>query len=266
MMLPLLAPSLAALVLWMAVAARCFGALGVQLLFVRVVGPWWIPVCGALSLLLGPLLYGPVLAVDPGALDRAAALAGAGNSTVWWVLMGSLGLEALLGAVIGAAVTLPAAGALGVSELFAGQRRGRAEALTPLVVAATLVTAFGLGLHHHALAALTALFVGFGCLDPGGWVSTALRVQTLVEHLHAVLVLALALCSPVWLTRMVASLIAGAWASGSRVAQSSSRVISSGLAASLGLLALYAAIESYPHVWGRSLSASISVSRTASYR
>lgn len=235
---------------WLAASARWFGLLGAHLLFARAVGAWWAPVSAALSLALGALVGGPLLAADPTLLPRAAALAVEAAPAKLTIL---LALEAGLGAVVGAFVSLPAAGALGVSEAYDAPRPGRGAALRPLVGALVIAVAMATGVHHAALAAFTRMSSGVMHLAPATWLGAGLDPVVLIRHLHEVLVLALALCAPVWVVRATVELLAGTAVAANPDAATASRAVASGLAAGLALLALFASVESYPAAWGRAL-------------
>jgi len=243
------------LTVWALVAARLLGMFGAHALFARAVGLSWWGVAGGLVVALAGLV-----AVSPPVATAASgvpALSGPG----WWA---ALLLEAGVGVALGTWVGLAAGAVEAAARLVApgltfaapsSLADGPDAGLGTLLAAASIVGAFGLGLHHVLLVAVAETFVDWPLLDPLAWVESA-EVgigASLGRRMHAVTVLALGLSAPWWLTRVVVSVAGGLITGAVPAFEAARRGVEPTLVASLGLLALFASVSAFPWAWGQSL-------------
>lgn len=178
-------------------------------------------------------------------------------------LVVSLGFEIVLGSVLGLAVSLPGwalVGAARETELQLELRGGGGGdgdgggSLATLVIVASLAAGLGLGLHRPLLAGLLGSFDRFALGRPGAW-APLLEAGTpwLAEQLVAITALALALATPVLLTRVLVEIGAGSLARVGFEAASLSAALTPALRLAGALVALGAAWSAYPEAFARGL-------------
>lgn len=221
---------------WGWLALRLFALLRAQTIWRVVAGASWWAIAGALALGLAAL-WRPAA---PAAVTPARWIVGAG-------------FEVLLGATIGALVSLPGEAALGAgrcSVYALGHRHARAFVALQLTLAAAL--ALSLELHHPLLAGLSEVAARWPVGDPAAWV-VALDRELVVGAAHDLTLLALGLATPVLLTAAVVELAlalaapAGPWAA-------LAGAVRPWLVAAAALAALGAAWAIHPEAWLRAFS------------
>lgn len=221
---------------WAWLALRLLAILRAQTLWREVVGgPTWWAIAGALAAVLAA-------AWSPG---RAAAV----PWSLW--LLGAL-FEVLLGAVLGALVSLPGEAALGAarqSSVALGLGRSRAFAALHLALAGSLAAA--LALHRPLLTGLRSLATRWPVGDPGLW-TIDLELSVVVTSMHDATLLALALATPVLLTAAIVELALALGAAFGPFAAplTAARPV---LVAAAALTALGAAWAVHPEAWLRAL-------------
>lgn len=224
---------------------RLFALLALQGPWQRALGELWWAVAGTLALCLAGAL---ALAAAP--IGEAAA---AIEVDVW--LRGAA-LEAAFGAVLGLLVALPGYALLGASgEAQKGLGVGRRGVIEPMILAMVLASALAAGLHRPLLLGLRELARAHppgapfdladlaGLVDHGG--------LALIAGLDRVLVVGLALATPVLLTRAVIEL--GAALVGAPEGRGDLRPLWRWLAAGAAVIALGASWAAYPEAWLRTL-------------
>lgn len=234
-------------------ATRLFGVLVVHPWFRRAAGWSWTFVAGALAVVLAGAWVGS--GVAPWSPDALSAWVGGGALGV------AFALEFGLGALFGLVIALPgfavdAAASLARPTSVSGDDGVRVDdGLGTLVSAAALAGVMGLGLHQVWLAGLAEVFDGIALGDPAAWIERSADAsgRDLALRAHGVVVLALALAAPWWLTRAVVSVAGALVASASPVFEAARRGAEPALVASLGLLSLFAALWAFPAAWGRGL-------------
>lgn len=216
-------------------ALRLFALLRAQTIWRAAAGPVWWAIAAALAAVLAaawaPDAAGPV---TPGA----------------WLLVA--GFEVLLGAVIGALVSLPGEAALAAARRSAhalGLARARGFVALQLALAGAL--AHALALHRPLLSALHACATRWPVGDPGAW-APGLDLAAVIAAAHDATLLALGLMTPVLLTAAIVELAlalaapVGLWAALVAAARP-------WLVASAALAALGAAWAIHPEAWLRAL-------------
>lgn len=220
---------------WAWLTVRLFAVLHAQTLWRTAAGGTWWAIAGALAAVLAA-------AWTPGQIAPVA--------WSWWLL--AAGFELLLGAVLGALVSLPGEAALGAasrSGLTLGLGRARAFAALQLALVGSL--ALVAGLHRPLLAGLRACATRWPVGEPHGW-QLQLDVAAASAAAHEVTLLALGLATPVLLTAAVLELALACAARSGPVAAlaATSR---SWLVAVAALTALAAAWAVHPEAWLQAL-------------
>lgn len=220
------------------VAVRCFAILRAQVLWRTVTGPlWWVLALGlGLALSVGTAAAVPM----PIALDTARG----------WLMAAAA--ELVLGTLIGIVVSLPGHALLGAAAAQASVLRTRPGPWVGLSAALVTAVALGAGLHHPLLHALTQTHILFPLGDPERWLEL---VQTeglpwLLQALHAMLVLALALATPVLLTAAVVELGLGLAAAAVAPTAPVPGAVRTWAGVAAALIALGASWAAYPLAWG----------------
>jgi len=173
-------------------------------------------------------------------------------------LVAALGFELVLGSVIGLAVSLPGWALVGAAHESEANLEVRglsgAGSVASLVVVATLAAGLSLGLHRPLLAGLLGSFDRFALASPRAW---ALAIEPglpwLIDALVGVTALALALATPVLLTRVLVELGVASLARAGFEAASLTAAITPGLRLAAALVALGAAWSAYPEAFARGL-------------
>jgi flagellar biosynthesis protein FliR len=220
-------------------SARMWALLRVQASWRMVLGRRWEWIAAALAVALAGLLA---------VAGRLAAVEFAGLG----VLLVAIAFELALGSVIGLAVSLPGwalVGAAAQSEEGLELRGDAAGSVATLLVAASLAAGLSLGLHRPLLAGLLASFERFELASASAWIPTLELGTWLGEQLAMITALALALATPVLLTRTVVEF---ATASLGRT-NSLLEVFSPALRLAAALIALGAAWSAYPEAFARGL-------------
>ncbi|KIG15772.1 hypothetical protein DB30_05342 [Enhygromyxa salina] len=228
-------------------SARVWALLRVQASWRRAIGPTWGWIAAALAVVVAglALLRGQVGGqVGAPAVDNPYVLG------VW------VGFELLLGSVVGLAVSLPGWALIGAgeqSEQALGLRGDAGASLSALVVAASLAAGLSLGLHAPLLAGLLGLFDRFALADPGAWLPTLAALPGwLIQHAAGITVLALALATPVLLTRAVLQVCVVSLGRGGGGADLVA-ALAPGLRLAAALVALGAAWSAYPEAFARGM-------------
>lgn len=213
-------------------SVRLFAILRAQVLWRHAVGPlWWLVAAGLSGLVgLGGLAT-PVGAAPPhdvGILDVV--------------------FELLLGTVLGIVASLPGFALVGAAAASAAPFGAAARSLAALFVILTLAIAMALGLHQALLRVALDTAAAFAVGEPHAWVARA-DALVLARAAHAMLVLALALATPVLLVAAIAEVclrVVGRGPAGSESPSATSSAIVRGAAA---LVALGAAWQAYGRAW-----------------
>lgn len=226
-------------------SARLFALLRVQAAARMLVGARWELIAAALALVLAGL------AVLAGV--RAEPAPGEPLDLLLLVLV-----ELMSGTLIGMLASLPGWALCGAAtqseQVLCGESEGEAGSLSLLLVAGSLACGLSLGLHRPLLTAaidgLSSLPLG----DPLAWPDAARLALTALPQLlvHAT-TLALALATPVLLTRLVVTI---GVASLGRDSDFDAMLLAAwvpGLRFAAALLALGAAWTAYPHAWAAGL-------------
>jgi hypothetical protein len=172
----------------------------------------WIAVLRVQPLLrigLGPVawVFAFVFAIVLALRDVGAAMSA--MPTDAFVL--ALVAEAVLGTVVGHAISLGAHAVVGAAATTATVLRAPPAPLVGLFVALVLSTAFALGLHHAALQGAAALQQAWPLGDPMLWIPRADdALPTVVAAASGAFALALAFATPALLTAATAELVAAA--------------------------------------------------------
>ncbi|MEZ4384428.1 MAG: hypothetical protein R3A79_24075 [Nannocystaceae bacterium] len=219
---------------------RLFALLVVQIPWLRVLGPLWVVVAGALAAAIAGALA--LVAAPP----ELASLGAAG-------LLHAAVLEVIFGGALGVVVGLPGHALLGAAAASGrglGLRRG---ALEPLILALTLSLGLSLGLHRPLLFGLRALALaappGDGALGLLAALAGGLTPAAIAGAAAELLILALALATPVLLTRAVLTLATALVAAPGRPLG----VLGPWIASAAAALALCASWSAYPDAWLRAL-------------
>ncbi|MCX4241307.1 hypothetical protein [Paraliomyxa miuraensis] len=211
------------------VALRWWALLQTQVLWRRAVGPWWWAISMGLAVVLaaGSSTAEPVaVAVDP-----------------WSAALAELGLGALVGVV----VALPGHAALGAADQSArvlGAAPGPWRALTLAFVGATAIS---LGLHQPLLRGAHGLLEAWPVGDPLGWSLGAMPAPG--RLIHALVLLALTMATPVLLAAAVAELGARAWGAGPAVTGPAAVAVAPWLRVAAALVATGASWAAYEAIW-----------------
>lgn len=223
-------------------AIRLFGIFAVQPHWRRVVGPWWSAVAVALAVSLAPAL-----------LPRGAWLSSADGGT--WI--GLALLELMLGGVVGLLVALPGyalIGALDVSGRSLGLHEASSRVTTGLGLAVVLGLGLSLGLHRPLLVGLSSTLDAWPVGRPSAWLWSAPDLLgRAITAARGVLVLALALATPVLLTLAVVDLGTRLLGRGPAPAEAMMDALRPWLRTAAALIALGASWSAYPEAWARGL-------------
>ncbi len=187
------------------------------------------------------------------AVALAAAWAPAAAPAVpWSAWLVAAGFEALLGAVVGALVSLPGEAALGAARVTGrtlGLARPRAWEALHLALATAL--ALALDLHRPLLAGLRGVAERWAVGAPATW-TWSLGAGAVGQAAAEATVLALGLATPVLLTAAVVELALAAVSRVQPVAAAAAAV-RPWLVAATALTALGAAWAAYPEAWSGAL-------------
>lgn len=220
-----------ALAAWAWLALRLFALLRVQAVWRAATGGAWTAISAALAVLLA-----------------ASWTPGREGTVAWEDWLVGAAFEALLGTVLGLLVGLPGEAAVGAAQQ-SGRELGlvhpRAFAMLHLAGAAALLD--GLALHRPLLVALRGLSERWPVGDPSRW-DLALDPGALAAAAHAASFLALALATPVLLTRALVEVALGLVARVGAL-QATASALRPWLAGAAALIALGAAWASAPEAW-----------------
>jgi flagellar biosynthesis protein FliR len=228
-------------------SARLWACLRVQASWRQAIGTSWEWIAGAVAASVASVAWlGARLDVTSMAVDT---------------LVIALGFELLLGSVLGLAISLPGwalVGAARESEAGLGVRGLEGEAasgsVARLLVTASLAAGLGLGLHAPLLAALLGTFERFPLARPSAWLPALVELPAwLIDQCAAFTVLALALATPVLLTRALVSLCVASLARRRGAAEALLAVLAPGLRLGAALVALGAAWAAYPEAFARGM-------------
>ena len=158
-------------------------------------------------------------------------------------------LELGIGSLLGLLASLPAYALLGAGAGAAVVLRAAPKPLVALTVSIVLATALTLGLHQPLLAAATDTFVWLPLAEP--W-SAGLTPSTLATAAHTMLLLALALVTPVLLAGATVEIAARLIGRGPGSATGATAVVP-WLRLAAALVALGASWSAYAPAWTRAL-------------
>jgi len=218
---------------WILATVRLWALLRVQAGWRAALGPVW----EAVALVLAFVLAAPV--------SQAGAVA-----TLSW---GTLAAEAALGTCLGLGLSLGGRAVVGAARWQADAFGVPPRAWTRLGAALAGVAAVGGGLHHAALAGLGHVVELWPLGRPDLWGMGDLSVLALLDGARALLVLGLALATPVVLVAATAQLALGALA-GRRGGLWVAEPLVLAVRALGGLVALAAAWSLEPRSWGDALT------------
>lgn len=220
---------------WLLATARLFAILRVQPAWRLAIGPWWTAVALGLAAMLAvaAVPVSSALPEVPGLLDAAVLVV----------------LELGVGALLGLFASLPAYALLGAGAGSAVVLRAAPQPLIALTVSIVLATALALGLHQPVLAAATDTLVWLPLGDP--W-SLGLSPSGLATAAHTMLVLALALVTPVLLAGVTVEIAARLVGRGPGSAAGATSV-APWLRLAAALVALGASWSAYAPAWTRAL-------------
>lgn len=234
--------------------ARVWAILRLQVLWSRFVGGAWNVVSAAAALAV-------VFVLLPSTTLPASASSWPG----WEALLLGVGFELLLGSVLGLLAALPQHAAIGAGLVSAeGLPLGRSEvskSWMALWVALTLVFGFAMQAHHAALEVLAATFERWPAFSPAsiwrgeglGFVSGSAPLEAVVRATHAATVLALALSTPVLLTRAFFAIGLKSTVRAPKTASELDRVWHDWSIAVCSLVALGAAWSTFSSAWAQAL-------------
>lgn len=234
--------ALAAAIWW---TLRLSALLSVQVPWLRLLGPLWIPVALVLALSIAS-----ALALSPGFSSIVAST----EIIEPVVLLHGAVLEVIFGGLVGLIIGLPGHALLGAASISSRAFEIRRGAFEPLLIALVLSLCVGLGLHAPLLLGLREFAL---LLPPGLDLPSALpalangqSAEFIARTAAHLLFLALALATPVLLTRAVielaASLVEPPGGSRSSLAR--------WLASAAAVLALCASWSAYPDAWLQALA------------
>jgi flagellar biosynthesis protein FliR len=232
-----------ALVCVLLASARLWACLRVQASWRSAVGIHWEWIAGALAISVA------VLAWAGGRLDAGVAVDGS-------TIAIALAFELLLGSVLGLVISLPGWALVGAAQESeqALAWEGESGSLACLLVAASLAAGLALGLHAPLCAGLLGLFDRFELAHPSAWAPALAELPSyLIDRVTAIMLLGLALATPVLLTRMIVSLCLASLGRERHDARELVDVLSPGLRLGAGLVALGAAWSAYPEAFARGM-------------
>jgi flagellar biosynthesis protein FliR len=224
-------------------SARLWACLRVQASWRWAVGVHWEWIAGALAISLA------VLAWTGGRLGASVTLNGS-------AIIVALVFELLLGSVLGLAISLPGWALVGAAQESeqALAWQGESGSLTRLLVAGSLAAGLALGLHAPLCAGLLGLLDRFALAQPSAWWPALAELPSyLIDRSAAILLLGLALATPVLLTRMIVSLCLASLGRERADARELVDVLAPGLRLGAGLVALGAAWSAYPEAFARGM-------------
>lgn len=224
-------------------SARLWACLRVQASWRWAVGIHWEWIAGALAVSLA------VLAWAGGRLGASVAVDGT-------VIVVALMFELLLGSVLGLAISLPGWALVGAAQESeqALAWQGESGSLARLLVVASLAAGLALGLHAPLCAGLLGLFDRFELAHPSAWVPALAELPSyLVDRSTAILLLGLALATPVLLTRMIVSLCLASLGRERHDTRELLDALAPGVRLGAGLVALGAAWSAYPEAFARGM-------------
>jgi hypothetical protein len=224
-------------------SVRMWALLRVQASWRVVLGRRWEWIAAALAVALTGLLA-VAGRLEPVELEGLGAL------------LIAIAFELALGSVIGLAVSLPGwalVGAAAQCEEGLELRSSEPGSVATLLIAASLAAGLSLGLHRPLLAGLLANFESFELASASTWIPTLELGAWLGEQLATITALALALATPVLLTRTLIELAASLARSGGIAASSLLDALTPGLRLATALVALGAAWSAYPEAFARGL-------------
>lgn len=227
---------------------RIWALLRVQASWRAVLGWRWEWIAGALALCVAGLaaIRGQLIGLE---------LVGAAR--IGPELVVALGFEFVLGSVLGLAVSLPGwalVGAAGESEAgLSVQEPNGSGSPAMLIIAASLAVGLSLGLHRPLLASLLGSFDRWLLASPQAWLPGPELGSWMIAELVAFTGLALALATPVLLTRALVELGSASLGRAGFEAASLSAAITPSLRLAAALVALGAAWSAYPEAFARGL-------------
>ncbi|NVB36793.1 hypothetical protein G6O69_03040 [Pseudenhygromyxa sp. WMMC2535] len=231
---------------WGLASARLWALLRVQPSWRAILGRRWEWCAAALAV---SLALGPALSASAEVPELPASLLGAGVAVGFELLLG--GVLGLIGALGGWALI----GAAGQSEAGLGVGAGEGQgSLATALIAASLAAGLSLGVHVPALRAGLGLFARFELGAPQRWaLSLELGRAALLPAVVEASVLAVALATPVLLTRALVDLVVGALARGPEPSATLIAAVLPGLRAAAALIALGAAWSVAPQAFAQGL-------------
>ncbi len=233
--------ALAAAIWWV---LRLGALLVVQVAWLRLLGPLWIPV----ALMLALSIAG-ALALSP---DSSGIIASAEIIEPIVLVRGAV-LEVIFGGLAGLVIGLPGHALLGAANASQRALEIRRGAFEPLLIALVLSLCLGLGLHAPLLLGLRefALLLppGLALPDSLDALRGGLDPEIIAGTAAHLLFLALALATPVLLTRAVIELAASLVEAPGR----SRSGFAPWLATAAAVLALCASWAAYPDAWLQAL-------------
>jgi hypothetical protein len=227
-------------------SARVWAMLRVQASWRHAIGASWTWIAAALAVLIAGL-----------ALTRGQLGALAVDDI--YVLGLWLGFELLLGSVVGLAVSLPGWALIGAADESEAALELRADpdasgSLSALLVTASLAAGLSLNLHAPLCAGLLGLFDRFALARPREWLPTLAQLPSwLIEQVAGISVLALALATPVLLTRALVQVCSISLGRGSVEPADLLAALAPGLRLAAALVALGAAWSAYPEAFARGM-------------
>ena len=222
---------------WLLATARLFAMLRVQPAWRLAIGPSWTAVA---------LGWAAMLAVTATSGPTSIALPDAPSLVDLAVLVV---LELGIGTVLGLLASLPAYALLGAGAGSAAALRAQPGPLVALTVSLVLAVALSLGLHQPLLAAATDTLVWLPLAEPS---AATLSVATLAGAAHTMLLLALALVTPVLLAGVTVEVAARLLGRGPGPATGAT-AIAPWLRLAAALVALGASWSAYAPAWTRAL-------------
>jgi hypothetical protein len=224
-------------------SARIWALLRVQASWRALFGRRWEWIAAALAVMVAGLMAGA---------GRLATLELMGIGP----LVVALVFELALGSVIGLAVSLPGwalVGAAAQSERGLELVGAELGSVATLLIAASLAAGLSLGLHGPLLAGLLASFERFELASASEWLVALELGAWLGEQLAMITSLALALATPVLLTRTLVELGVASLGRVGFAAASFTAAVTPGLRLAAALVALGAAWSAYPEAFARAL-------------
>lgn len=224
-------------------SARLWACLRVQASWRWAVGNQWEWIAGALAVSLA------VLAWAGGRLGASVVFEGS-------AIVVALVFELLLGSVLGLAISLPGWALVGAAQESeqALAWQGESGSLARLLVAGSLAAGLALGLHAPLCAGLLGLFERFELAHASAWLPALAELPSyLIDRSAAILLLGLALATPVLLTRMIVSLCLASLGRERHDTRELVDVLAPGVRLGAGLVALGAAWSAYPEAFARGM-------------